>query len=179
MFKPQPITYEEDRLRKEFYGDHPWELARPRIVLEQDGKDGQRCDWSRIEQRGKPLNGESVIQRQLWLIHNVPNMTTNRAYDIARKEFYALRLEEEVERRVAKEEALSTGAYFGRGALEVGMELEDKIYESWKEWATKEVETIERQRDAAYTGVGTANEDDGSTSAATSEVDESVVALAA
>lgn len=58
MFKPLPLEYEEDRLRKEFYSDHPWELARPRIVLENDGKDGQRCDWSRIQQRGRPLNGE-------------------------------------------------------------------------------------------------------------------------
>jgi small subunit ribosomal protein S23 len=58
MFKPQPIQYEEDRLRCEFYGDHPWELARPRIILENDGKDGQRCDWSRIQQTGRPLNGE-------------------------------------------------------------------------------------------------------------------------
>jgi small subunit ribosomal protein S23 len=58
MFKPQPIEYEEDRLRREFYGDHPWELARPRIVLENDGRDGQRCDWSRLQQTGRPLNGE-------------------------------------------------------------------------------------------------------------------------
>ena len=58
MFKPQLIEYEEDRLRREFYGDHPWELARPRVVLENDGKDGQRCDWSRIQQLGRPLNGE-------------------------------------------------------------------------------------------------------------------------
>jgi small subunit ribosomal protein S23 len=58
MFKPQPIEYEEDRLRREFYGDHPWELARPRIVLENDGRDGQRCDWSRLQQAGRPLNGE-------------------------------------------------------------------------------------------------------------------------
>ena len=89
-------------------------------------------------------------------------MKNAQAYDVARKEFYDLRQEEEVERRVAKEEALSVGAYFGKSVLEVGMELEDKTYESWKEWATKEVEAIERQRDAAYTGVGTANEDDGS-----------------
>jgi small subunit ribosomal protein S23 len=87
-------------------------------------------------------------------------MTRSQAYDAARKEFYALRHEEEVERRVAKEEALWTGAYFGKGALEVGMELEDKTYESWKEWATKEVEAIGRQRDAAYTGVGTGDDDD-------------------
>lgn len=88
-------------------------------------------------------------------------MTVFRAYDIARKEFYALRHEEEVERRIAKEEAMSTGAYFGKGALEVGMELEDKAYEQWKEWATQEVETMERQRSAAYTGIGTENDDSG------------------
>src|SRR5580700_11761566 len=35
LFKPQPITYEEDKLRKEFYSDHPWELARPRVILEE------------------------------------------------------------------------------------------------------------------------------------------------
>jgi len=87
-------------------------------------------------------------------------MTNNQAYDIARKEFYALRHEEEVERRVAREEAMWTGAYFGKGVLEVGMELEDKTYEFWKSWAIKEVEAITRQRDAAYTGIQTANEDD-------------------
>lgn len=58
MFKPSSIEYPEDRLRKNFYSDHPWELARPRIVLEDDGRDGQRCDWSRIQQPGRPLNGE-------------------------------------------------------------------------------------------------------------------------
>jgi len=155
MFKPQLIEYEEDRLRREFYRDHPWELARPRIVLENDGKDAQRCDWSRIQQPGRPLSGESVIQRQLWLLHNVPGMSKAQAYDIARKEFYALRHEEEVEQRIAREEATWTGAYFGKSALEVGMELEDKIYESWKVWATKEAETINLQRNAAYTGLGT------------------------
>ena len=87
-------------------------------------------------------------------------MTSNRAYDISRKEFYALRQEEEVERRVAREEAQWVGAYFGKGAVEVGMELEDKSYEQWKAWATKEVETMNTQRDAAYTGVGSESEVD-------------------
>ena len=58
LFKPQPITYEEDTLRREFFTDHPWELARPRVVLENDGKDAQLGDWSHIRQRGRPLNGE-------------------------------------------------------------------------------------------------------------------------
>lgn len=58
MFKPQYMTFEEDQLRKNFYGDHPWELARPRIVLENDGKDAQNYDWSGIQQPGRPLDGE-------------------------------------------------------------------------------------------------------------------------
>ncbi|KAI9734764.1 MAG: mitochondrial ribosomal small subunit component [Claussenomyces sp. TS43310] len=159
LFKPQPIIYEEDHLRGEFYGDHPWELARPRVILEQDGKDAQRYDWSRIQQPGKQLDGESVVQRQLWLLHNVPNMTSTKAYDQARQEFYAIRHEEDVERRVAKEEALSTGAYFGKSMLEVGMELEDQAYESWKEWAKGEIAIIEQQRNAAYTGLDAVSED--------------------
>lgn len=101
----------------------------------------------------------SVVQRQLWLLNNVPDMTINQAYDMARKEFYALRHEEEVERRVQKEEALWNGAYFGKGVLEIGMELEDKTYESWKDWAIKEVEAIGRQKDAAYTGIGTVEDE--------------------
>ncbi len=58
MFIPLRIVYEEDKLRTNFYSDHPWELARPRVILEQDGKDGQKCDWSKIQQPGRELNGE-------------------------------------------------------------------------------------------------------------------------
>lgn len=46
LFSPLPLTYEEDRLRWDYFNDHPWELARPRVVLEDDGKDGVKWDWS-------------------------------------------------------------------------------------------------------------------------------------
>lgn len=46
LFKPLNIAYEEDRLRWEYFNDHPWELARPRVVLESDGRDHERWDWS-------------------------------------------------------------------------------------------------------------------------------------
>ena len=58
LFQPTKVIYEEDQLRKQFFSDHPWELARPRIVLENDGKDAESCDWSRMAQRYKPLSGE-------------------------------------------------------------------------------------------------------------------------
>ena len=52
------MYYEEDQLRQQFFGDHPWELARPRIVLEDDGKDYARFDWSKMLQKNKKLDGE-------------------------------------------------------------------------------------------------------------------------
>lgn len=58
LFKPTNITYREDRLRRDFFGDHPWELARPRVVLENDGKDYEGNDWSKISQPGRPVTGE-------------------------------------------------------------------------------------------------------------------------
>lgn len=58
LFKPLPIRYEEDKLRSEFYGDHPWELARPRLVVEDSGNDAKHYDWSKIMQPGKQLDGE-------------------------------------------------------------------------------------------------------------------------
>lgn len=90
LFKPLQLRYEEDRLRWEYFNDHPWELARPRVVLENDGRDGQRWDWSvpldhglerpragqvddrgrkmdeqwdRVRQRqaGRPINGEAYV----------------------------------------------------------------------------------------------------------------------
>ncbi|KAL8900028.1 MAG: hypothetical protein Q9207_005892 [Kuettlingeria erythrocarpa] len=161
LFQPQRIVYEEDTLRKEFFADHPWELARPRVVLENDGRDAERKDWSLVSQPDRPVDGESVIQRQMFLLHGNPeaghmpdpDMTHAKAYDQARKEFYEVRLQQDVERRVAKEEALATGAYFGKTTQQIGMELEDNIFEEWKAWAANEIIQQDQRRAAMYTGV--------------------------
>jgi small subunit ribosomal protein S23 len=59
LYRPQQIVYEEDGLRTRFFKDHPWELARPRIMLEQDGTDARRVDWSKgVRQPGVVLSGE-------------------------------------------------------------------------------------------------------------------------
>lgn len=92
------------------------------------------------------------MQRQLWLME-VRGMSKQRAYDVARKEFYKLRQQEEIERRIAVEEARMYGAYFGKTNLQVGMELEDAVYERWKKWAANEIAQLESERTAAYTNV--------------------------
>lgn len=123
----------------------------------------------------------SVVQRQLWLRRNVPGISSAQAYDQARKEFYELRLQEDVERRVAKEEATSTGAYFGPSLLDIGMELEDKEHEKWKRWAQGEIQLREQKNDAMYTG-GFDNEaaaldaDEGEFNAAAEEVSDQIPA---
>lgn len=59
LFRPTRIVHPEDRLRQEFYRDHPWELARPKLVLELDGQDARHRDWSKgLRQPGMALSGE-------------------------------------------------------------------------------------------------------------------------
>lgn len=58
LFQPQRMAYQEDALRLEFFSDHPWELARPRVLVEVDGKDHHKWDWSKKFQPGRPQGGE-------------------------------------------------------------------------------------------------------------------------
>ena len=61
LYRPHKIVYPEDELRQRFFREHPWELARPRIVVENDGRDFERYDWSRMMQPGKRLDGERSV----------------------------------------------------------------------------------------------------------------------
>ncbi|EWY80546.1 hypothetical protein FOYG_16506 [Fusarium oxysporum NRRL 32931] len=154
MYRPQEIFYIEDKLRTTFYKDHPWELARPRVILESDGKDYQHCDWSKgVRQPNIPLTGECVVQRQLWLMKK-EKLGMQKAYDITRREFYRLRQEEEIERRVALEEAKHVGAYFGKSRIDVSHTLEDREFENWKIWAGKETERQEASRNSEIEDFG-------------------------
>ncbi|KAF8535653.1 mitochondrial ribosomal protein S25-domain-containing protein [Trichophaea hybrida] len=157
MFQPQRIVYPEDELRSTFFQDHPWELSRPRILVENDGKDFTRYDWSRMQQPGKQLNGESVIQRQLWLMEQ-QGLSKDEAYDISRKEFYDLRMQEDIERRVASEEALAVGAKFGKSYLDIGIELEGRALDEWKAKALALLQ-LKRGRQAAFSGAAAEEEE--------------------
>ncbi|KAI9688543.1 MAG: mitochondrial ribosomal small subunit component [Bathelium mastoideum] len=74
MFQPLAIPRGmEHDLRQTFFSHHPWELARPRVILENDGRDAEKWDWSKgIKQPGKALDGESVVQRQKYLMQIKP-----------------------------------------------------------------------------------------------------------
>ncbi|KAJ6264290.1 37S ribosomal protein S25 [Drechslerella dactyloides] len=157
FFQPERIQYTEDELRQTFFADHPWELARPRILVEDSGNDGLGYDWSRLQQSGKALDGESVVQRQLWLMEN-NKLSKKAAYDVARREFYKLRMRSDIERRIAAEEARAVGAWFGKTHLQVGLELEEKALAAWKVKAEKALEK-RQQRIDALAGPGGVSDD--------------------
>ncbi|KAJ4336971.1 mitochondrial ribosomal small subunit component [Didymella glomerata] len=172
LFKPLPIVYPEDKLRSDFFGDHPWELARPRLVVEDSGNDAKGYDWSKIQQRGKQLDGESVVQRQMWLMRN-KRISKAEAYDQARREFYKHRHLDEIRNRIAKEEAMHVGAYFAKGPLEVGVELEDKAWESWKAWANQQIEEEASMRAQMFSGPQ--NEDAGVSDLSAAEYENAIL----
>jgi small subunit ribosomal protein S23 len=79
-------------------------------------------------------------------------LSRSSAYDTARREFYQHRHLEDIRRRIAKEEAMHVGAYFGKGPLEIGMALEDKSWEGWKRWAAKQIEDEQSMRAQMFSG---------------------------
>lgn len=90
------------------------------------------------------------MQRQAYLMST--GLSESAAYDVARKELYRVRHFRETELRVAREEALATGAFFGMGPNEVGMMLEDQQFEDWKKWAAGQIDIAKAAESRAYTG---------------------------
>ncbi|KAG2182289.1 hypothetical protein INT43_007216 [Umbelopsis isabellina] len=101
--KPRPIVYPEDRLRRQFYKDHPFELQRPKLLVETT--DGiNRTNFSQLLLDGMhpaQVDGETVIKYQLHLMVS-QNMTERQAYAKATSEFYEIRAQEEEEKRLAQ-----------------------------------------------------------------------------
>lgn len=89
----------------------------------------------------------------MWLMEN-ENVSERKAYDVTRREFYRLRQEEEIEKRVAVEEARHVGAYFGKTRIDVSHGLEDREFENWKLWAGKETERTEARRNSEIESFG-------------------------
>ncbi|KAJ1979169.1 mitochondrial ribosomal small subunit component [Dimargaris xerosporica] len=107
--KPPMITFPEDRLRRRFYKDHPHELLRARSLQESTGIN--RTNWSRLVDPKFPgtVTGEHVIQHQLYLMTH-KGLSEQVAYAQVLKEFYAARAREDLELKLAEEQAYHFGA---------------------------------------------------------------------
>lgn len=140
LYRIPRLAYLEDKLRSLFYAQHPWEMSRPRILIE-NALDGS-SNWSSMRQLGKPLDGESVVQRTLYLLHNGEYKELPQAYERARREFYALRMQEEQEQQVAAEEAAMYGTCFHDSAIMHGLRREQRVIDQWKEQVIRETESL-------------------------------------
>lgn len=135
------LEFLEDQLRDVFYHQHPWEFARPKTLIENTGNDNAKCDWSHMLQFTKPLDGESVVQRTLWILQDAKahekETSLFDAYDQARFEFYKLRMAEEMSSAVSKEESSMFGAIFPSSNLQWGIEKEQEVIDVWAKVAAE------------------------------------------
>lgn len=146
------LEFLEDQLRDVFYHQHPWEFSRPKMLVENEGNDVSKCNWSHMLQLYKPLDGESVVQRTLWLLKNKESNTLFEAYDKARFEFYRLRMEEEMSSTVSREESAMHGAVFPTSNLTWGVQQEQEYVDVWAKLGSEQTKIYEAQRGGKVNG---------------------------
>lgn len=152
------LEFLEDQLRDVFYHQHPWELARPKILVENSGDEHAKCDWSHMLQLHKPLDGESVVQRTLYVLQeskqNGEETTLFQAYDQARFEFYQLRMAQELESAVAKEELSMFGAVYSSTNMDWGLQKEQEFIDVWVKVGEERTKVREASRSKTSSSVG-------------------------
>ncbi|KAG8723797.1 mitochondrial ribosomal small subunit component [Ceratobasidium sp. 428] len=137
--KAEAVEYPEDRIRRQFYMDHPFEAYRPRSLIESApgieldrGPSG--LEWKRLRQRGRNPSPEDVVKFTLNL-HDHHEVPLSEAYATAVAQYRSLRSERTVASAVAVLEAEAMGAEFGPTEIERGLGLEAAALESWKSGA--------------------------------------------
>ncbi|KAJ2159778.1 mitochondrial ribosomal small subunit component [Coemansia sp. RSA 552] len=106
--RPPKIVFPEDRLRREFYKNHPFETYRPRILMEMTGKNERK--WSQLSDEAGEVTGEDVVRFQYYLMRT-EGLSKQGAYERATQEFYKIRAREEMEAKIAQQEAMYHGAH--------------------------------------------------------------------
>lgn len=155
------LRFIEDSLRKIFYKQHPWELSRPKNLIENSGNEIEKCNWSHMLQLNKPLDGESVVQRTLWLFKNESNnLTPFEAYDKARFEFYKLRMIEEMESHVSKEESTMYGGIFNNTNIKWNLSKEQEFIDIWTQIAEEKTQIMEANMNRSSAPVGSMVEEE-------------------
>ncbi|GMM38228.1 mitochondrial 37S ribosomal protein [Saccharomycopsis crataegensis] len=163
VYKPIKLKFLQDELRNLFYYQHPWELADGKILVEGNSVvDYEKLDWSSIIQLNKKLDGESVVQRTLYILKDnkkqvkqnpsIEKISLEKAYNQARFEYYQIKMAREAEVQVAQEEATFSGAVFKPSSIEVGFEKESQVLSKWKEDALAETKRIEALRSGNSAG---------------------------
>ncbi|KNZ74126.1 37S ribosomal protein S25, mitochondrial [Termitomyces sp. J132] len=142
--KPLPIVYLEDKIRRQFFRDHPFEAFRPTTLVEggaiEDPNAIQGEAWTRLSQRGRNPTPEEYVHycaqtmidlnvltsavsftRNLYEYHKKP---LSEAYATAIAQFRALRSEHQIATTFAVMEAEYLGAIFSKGEIEHAFDKE-------------------------------------------------------
>ncbi|KIR57236.1 hypothetical protein I315_00401 [Cryptococcus gattii Ru294] len=131
--RPLEIAYEEDRVRRQFFKDFPFEALRPVSMVE-----GREIDvrekvlgegWVRLEQRGSYPTVEDCIEFVINL-KTTRDVSISEAYALATEEFVSLRGRHQLATLAAEIEARHYGAEFKPDVFERAFNLEEKALET-------------------------------------------------
>ncbi|KAG0679472.1 mitochondrial ribosomal small subunit component [Pichia californica] len=142
LTKSQQLHFIEDELRLLFYKQHPWELADPKNLVENEYTLGnENFDWNHLRQFGKKLDGESVVQRTIFLMDN-KNLTLLESYEQAKFEYYRLKIQDETEMNVVREEGEMFGAVYPKTIIEEGFDKETEVLQKWNSDAVEQTKIL-------------------------------------
>lgn len=136
--RAKPIVYDGDRVRRQFFRDHPWEAKKPRTLVEMDfaleeqmqpdipaGEEPELYHWSRMNP-----SVEDVIQCTLRTSADC-QMSLAQAYQRTIAAYHAIQAEREHMLRFANLEARSLGADLGPTETERGYRKEERELAKW------------------------------------------------
>ncbi|KAK4055083.1 mitochondrial ribosomal small subunit component [Microbotryomycetes sp. JL201] len=167
--RPMPIVFAEDRVRRQFFNDHPFEAYRPKSVNERELVQQQRgpagTEWTELRQRTIVPTAEDAISFIVNLNsnHGVP---INQAYRHGVAQFRSLRAEHELATRAARLEAAAHGAEF-LGEIERGVTVEERVLDEW----ARGREILDRIAASQAAGVGAVSATVGDSSALPFSID--------
>ncbi|EJU00078.1 hypothetical protein DACRYDRAFT_81744 [Dacryopinax primogenitus] len=146
--RPVNIVYPEDRLRQQFFKDHPYEAFRAKNLVEsrEVGEEAiNGPEWQRLVQRGRNPTPEDCIQYSLNL-HQTMHMPLSDAYRSAVHQYRALRAEHAIMRSFACAEADAYGAEFSSYEFDRLHRMEEAELEKWRLAQQGEKERLARNK---------------------------------
>ncbi|KAF8330429.1 uncharacterized protein EI90DRAFT_3280971 [Cantharellus anzutake] len=129
----QSIEYTEDRIRSQFFRDHPFEALRPRTLIEQGSLRTehlvQGLEWTRLSQHGRAPHLRTI--KFATCLHDYHKKSITEAYQTAVSQFRALRAEHHMATLFARNEAVFYGARFRPDQSTRAYILENKALGTW------------------------------------------------
>lgn len=136
--RPKPIVYDQDKIRQQFFRDHPWEAYRPTTLVEMGAELPTESrihgDPKRLRSYGRNPSVEDFVACTM-AAHKTGALSLSQAYHNTLSAYHGLKAEHEHASRYAVLEATYYGAGLGKSETQRGFEKEERALESWAAWA--------------------------------------------